>query len=545
VRATLSAVDGAWRRDNRFTAGFEHDFVCAAIEIDDRRSSRKHGRRTVYAFCISPDTPSDGGKECILRSYMEWSSMLPITKVRPKPLNYDRLSDIDQRRQELDRSFKEIFLNAGYQNPGLRDKLNAFLSSGTHTGAFLTPTFHGVGSPKLLAGIRDILMTSLVCVQVSNTLWSEECMVLTRDQLIFLKHSSKSSGSKSAIDLRSIIGVRRIDGIQGQLVIGGTGSLLISTFSRQYLVMVRGQQVCDDWDSFIQLTVAERMRSIGFSWENGELKNTVKIDAPLTSSSSLSFSSEGLKTDLKLLARPKSWNLGDRVILNARTYTRNSPRGLFSAHSSLVTLIRNPNRLVETLLQKAFRLCASPNSGDGGKGTNMTMTSLADGESENYVAVDLSEDEMPIDVQCAWIEFLDGVSLLQAIDLKYSGLGSEELLCLMLNVYHCLLIHAFLVVGVPNGASKWRSFYCSSSYEAFGDVFSLIELEHCIIRRNMSKPSSAIAQMLIPTSRYAFALNAKDYRLLWAINSGSVSSYPSIPVFRPTTLDSQLDLLVR
>lgn len=59
---------------------------------------------------------------------------------------------------------------------------------------------------------------------------------------------------------------------------------------------------------------------------------------------------------------------------------------------------------------------------------------------------------------------------------------SDESACLFLNLYHCLLLHAFLVVGVPTTLFKWPTFFGSYSYEAFGDVFSLAELEHCIIR---------------------------------------------------------------
>ena len=61
----------------------------------------------------------------------------------------------------------------------------------------------------------------------------------------------------------------------------------------------------------------------------------------------------------------------------------------------------------------------------------------------------------------------------------------------------------------------------------------------------MSKPSSLVAQMLIPKSTYSFALTVRDIRLLWAINCGSPSLAESIPVYTKENLDSQLNYNIR
>lgn len=147
-------------------------------------------------------------------------------------------------------------------------------------------------------------------------------------------------------------------------------------------------------------------------------------------------------------------------------------------------------------------------------------------------------------IHSLWLDFMNGTALLQQIDSSFD-LDGDETLCMFLNLYHCMLLHAFLVVGVPSSPYKWPSFFGSYSYEAFGDVFSLVELEHNIIRAGMSKPSVSFVSSVLPSSRFSFSLNRVDYRLLWAVNCGSRSMYPSVPIFVVQDLDKQLDACVR
>ena len=68
----------------------------------------------------------------------------------------------------------------------------------------------------------------------------------------------------------------------------------------------------------------------------------------------------------------------------------------------------------------------------------------------------LSPPPPPLSFQWMWVEFMDGLSLLQRADISALPLASDELLCLFLNLYHLLLLHAFLVVGPPDSQSKWN-----------------------------------------------------------------------------------------
>jgi len=141
---------------------------------------------------------------------------------------------------------------------------------------------------------------------------------------------------------------------------------------------------------------------------------------------------------------------------------------------------------------------------------------------------------------------MDGVALLQSVNLGKMNLASNEALCMFLNLYHIMTLHGFLVVGLPKTASKWSGFFNTCSYEAFGDVFSIAELEHNIIRNGLTRPNvGVLASALIPQSRYSFALAVKDYRLHWALNCGSESMYNKVPIYEASRLEQQLDAIVR
>jgi hypothetical protein len=85
------------------------------------------------------------------------------------------------------------------------------------------------------------------------------------------------------------------------------------------------------------------------------------------------------------------------------------------------------------------------------------------------------------------VAFLDLCSLFKAIPLHALDLASDEALAFFLNTYHTLLQHALLLLGPPS-SKDWASFFQSVSYEIGSDVFSLNELEHCVLRGKLSRP---------------------------------------------------------
>lgn len=74
-----------------------------------------------------------------------------------------------------------------------------------------------------------------------------------------------------------------------------------------------------------------------------------------------------------------------------------------------------------------------------------------------------------IDIQNLWIMYMDGISLLQCIDISSMDKSSNDTLCMFLNLYHCLLLHSYLVVGHPSSLMQWYlaiiyNIYCYNIY---------------------------------------------------------------------------------
>ena len=160
------------------------------------------------------------------------------------------------------------------------------------------------------------------------------------------------------------------------------------------------------------------------------------------------------------------------------------------------------------------------------------MTSLYH-PPHTHTTDDLQNDYMSDEVQSLWIQFMDGVALLQAADVSHLNPASDDALCMYLNLYHLMVIHSCLVIGPPCSAYKvptihstaphstvlyctalhhtlidvisyyflisspffpfsssfllitslqWVGFFGCVSYEVFGDFISIAELEHCILR---------------------------------------------------------------
>ena len=85
-----------------------------------------------------------------------------------------------------------------------------------------------------------------------------------------------------------------------------------------------------------------------------------------------------------------------------------------------------------------------------------------------------------------------------------------------------------------------------AAYQCSDDIFSLAELEHNIIRAEMSYPSQFLSRFLLPKSQYKFALAKSDFRINFALNCGSLS-IPSgtVPLYKSQLVHEQLDAAVK
>jgi hypothetical protein len=140
--------------------------------------------------------------------------------------------------------------------------------------------------------------------------------------------------------------------------------------------------------------------------------------------------------------------------------------------------------------------------------------------------------------------FLEAAALLK--DTTTNNLTEEKKLAFFLNLYHVMISHAFLVLGPPNWGLVWINYFNNVAYQVGDDIFSLTELEHCIIRANMAVPSQFLSRFAIPKSDYGrLALKVKDWRINFALNCGSLSNPESIILFNDKDLDGQLNAACR
>ncbi|RYY82351.1 DUF547 domain-containing protein, partial [archaeon] len=194
----------------------------------------------------------------------------------------------------------------------------------------------------------------------------------------------------------------------------------------------------------------------------------------------------------------------------------------------------------------------------------------------------------------SWVGFLDTLTLLQALTSScLSSLTPSQYLTFYLNIYHTLYIHGVLLSSTPKSVFQFSKFFKTMAYEIGGEVMSLAEMEHGLLRnggRNyfcytmqlmnhtpftihlklysihhtlyilyhikplmytpspgMSRPNvNFLVQTLLPNTNYSFSRSdVKDIRLLWAVNCCSTSCCEYIPVYEVDKLDAQLDTMMR
>lgn len=146
----------------------------------------------------------------------------------------------------------------------------------------------------------------------------------------------------------------------------------------------------------------------------------------------------------------------------------------------------------------------------------------------------------------SFVEFLDLTSQLRVLPLDEIDLTSKSSLCLFANIYHCLLQQAMLLsVNGPLQKKSVNHFMRTACYEIGGDVFSLAELYCCVLRSKMSKPINPKPPYIEAPKKSQgyrhYALDCRDPRLNFVLNTGDVACPRDIPVLRPYILEQQLN----
>jgi len=111
------------------------------------------------------------------------------------------------------------------------------------------------------------------------------------------------------------------------------------------------------------------------------------------------------------------------------------------------------------------------------------------------------------------VKFLDAVSHLRLVPIAEIDRRGVDAFCLFVNLYHCLLQHSLLLaVNGPLHRRTVGNFMRASCYEIGGDVFSLAEIQGCIIRGSMSRPVSPRPPYVdVPKKSNAYRFYALKY----------------------------------
>jgi Protein of unknown function, DUF547 len=129
-----------------------------------------------------------------------------------------------------------------------------------------------------------------------------------------------------------------------------------------------------------------------------------------------------------------------------------------------------------------------------------------------------------------------------AAELKLASvhnLNESARLAFFLNIYHTMICHAFLVLGPPDSSLQRITYFKNVAYQVGDNIFSLSELEHCIIRARMSFPSQFLSRFVIPKSTYSTALSVVDSRINFALNCGSLRNLSKILIFRAEQISAK------
>merc|ERR1711871_231225 len=134
---------------------------------------------------------------------------------------------------------------------------------------------------------------------------------------------------------------------------------------------------------------------------------------------------------------------------------------------------------------------------------------------------------------------LQGIERTQ-ISSEGTKTSQSRRLVFWINIYHTLMLHSRLMLGTARSPYRHYKQAKTTSYEIFAEpyrnVYSLTEIEHCILRAKMSRPVVPASGFFLPECvegdiKWELALLKAEPRLNFVINYGTVSCLPLAPVF--------------
>lgn len=138
--------------------------------------------------------------------------------------------------------------------------------------------------------------------------------------------------------------------------------------------------------------------------------------------------------------------------------------------------------------------------------------------------------------------FEEAVCELQKINIE--SMSSDEKLAFGINLYNLMIKHAFMKVGIPNGALGRSSFFNSVGYDIGGLFYNFSELENGILRGNKKAPGQFSVPFADRDPRKKLVLEKADPRIHFALNCGA-KSCPPVKKFSATAINEELRIVAQ
>jgi len=155
-----------------------------------------------------------------------------------------------------------------------------------------------------------------------------------------------------------------------------------------------------------------------------------------------------------------------------------------------------------------------------------------DGKYVDYVGMSKSPEYQQFDQETRKLRKFENLHELSLAERK----------AFFLNLYNALVIHGYILHGVPTGFMKKMLFYQKMSYQIGSYSFSVDDIEHGILRGNRKHPAFFMLnpQFLEDDPRRKFSFNEVDPRIHFALVCGA-KSCPPIRIYTPENIERGLD----
>lgn len=138
--------------------------------------------------------------------------------------------------------------------------------------------------------------------------------------------------------------------------------------------------------------------------------------------------------------------------------------------------------------------------------------------------------------------FLRVSAQLQRVHL--ANIAKQERQGFFINVYNTMVLHGFIVFGLPSTPDQYKQFEKAVSYQLGGIVFSLGDIRHGILRGNRKPPSNFWGKHLESADiKLKFMLHIRDPRNLLALidSCAPIPCHEDLIVFKPGSTDTCLE----